>query len=177
MKTQPLVTPTVADAFDQTTIDPNTTLDIFIGPKNTITELADTVDILDGVRAETIDITNKQDGTHVEVIVLEEQSADQPDKDMVDNFITVDGIGPEVATLLQAGGIRSFRQLANTSVDQIRAILDAAGPRFRIHDATNWPERAGQLAQNQSLTRPDDTQLPYGFGQWPNQKTRNKPTA
>ncbi|MEZ0484260.1 hypothetical protein [Fibrella aquatica] len=126
-------------------IDENTTLDVFIGPNNSITELADTHDSMDGVQAETIDITNEKDGTHVEIISLEEPSADDPRMDVVDNFITVEGIGPEVAALLIAGGVRTFKQLANTPVDQIRAILAAAGLQFRIHDATEWPERARNM--------------------------------
>ena len=177
MKAQPSAKPAITDAYDKSAIDPNTTLDVFMGPKNTITELADTVETLDGVRAETIDIANEQDGTHLEVIVLEEQATDQLDKDHVDNFVTVDGIGPEVATLLLAGGIRTFRQLANTPIERIRQILDAAGPRFRIHDASRWAEQASQLTHNESLTRADETHLPYGFAQWPNQKTGGTPIA
>lgn len=165
------------DLTASSAIDPNTTLDIFIGPNRSITELADTVDTLDGVRAETIDISNEKDGTHLEVIMLEEPDADQPGLDLVDNFVTVDGIGPAVAGLLLAGGIRTFRQLANTPVERIRAILQAAGPRFRIHDATNWPEQAGQLADRQISQQQADSQLPYGFGQWPNEKTGNDATA
>lgn len=158
-------------------VDPNTTLDIFLGPNNTVTELADTVDIMDGVRAETIDITNEQDGTHVEVISLEEPSPDQANMDVVDNFVTVEGIGPEVAGVLLAGGIRTFRQLANTPVERIREILEAAGPRFRIHDATNWPEHAGKLANQPDPLRTDEAQLPYGFAQWPNEKIGGGATA
>ena len=165
------------DVNDLSAIDPNTTLDIFIGPDSSITELADTVDTLDGVRAETIDISNEKDGTHVEVILLAESAPDRPDADMVDNFVTVNGIGPNVAGLLLAGGIRTFRQLANTPIERIRAILEAAGPRFRIHDAINWTEQAGQLADQQISMQQADSLLPYGFGQWPNEKTGNDATA
>jgi predicted flap endonuclease-1-like 5' DNA nuclease len=158
-------------------LDENTTLDIYLGPNDTITELADTVDVMDGVRAETIDISNEKDGTHVEVFMLEEPSPDQPGVDVVDNFVLVEGIGPEVAALLVAGGIRSFKQLANTPVEQIRAILEAAGPHFRIHEATNWPERAGRLTAPDSFHAKADAQLPYGFAQWPNERTQGGATT
>ncbi|WP_375445707.1 hypothetical protein [uncultured Fibrella sp.] len=128
-------------------IDANTTLDIFIGPNKSIIELADTIDTIDGVTAETIDITNEKDGTHLEVISIEEPAAGQSTADMVDNFVTVEGIGPDVAALLIAGGIRTFKQLANTPVERIRQILEVGGPRFRIHDAAEWPERADKLQQ------------------------------
>lgn len=126
-------------------VEPNTTLDIFIGPNRSITELADTIDTMDGIQAETIDISNEKDGTHVEVISLEEPSPDRPDGYVTDNFVTVESIGPEVAALLIAGGIRTFRQLADTPITRLRTILEAAGPRFRIHDAVEWPEQAGRL--------------------------------
>ncbi|MEZ0542438.1 hypothetical protein [Fibrella arboris] len=126
-------------------IDANTTLDVFVGPNQSVTELADTFDTMDGVTAETIDITNEKDGTHLEVISLEEPSPDQPRVNVVDNFVTVEGIGPEVAALLIAGGIHTFKQLANTPVERIREILEAAGQRYRIHDATEWPDRASRL--------------------------------
>ncbi|NID10902.1 helix-hairpin-helix domain-containing protein [Fibrivirga algicola] len=149
MLDQPQAADDAEEPDDSLVIDANTTLDIFIGPNNSITELADTFDEMDGVQAETIDITNEKDGTHLEVISLEEPSPDQPNINVVDNFVTVEGIGPEVAALLIAGGIRTFKQLANTPVERIRAILEVAGPRFRIHDAHEWPERASRLQVQQ----------------------------
>lgn len=162
---------------DAAPLDPNTTLDIYISPSNTITELADTVDTLDGIRAETIDILNEKDGTHLEVIQLEEPSSEHPDRDIVDNFVSVEGIGPEVAALLLAGGIHTFRQLASTPVERIRTILEAAGPHFRLHDAAEWPERAGQLANPQPFDKAAEAELPYGFAQWPNEKSGGHATA
>ncbi|HEY0110412.1 MAG TPA: hypothetical protein VGB67_12320 [Fibrella sp.] len=147
MAAQPPIIDDDNEPDDSLFVDPNTTLDIFIGPDKSITELADTIDSMDGVQAETIDITNEKDGTHVELISLEEPSPDQPNVNVVDNFVTVEGIGPDVAALLIAGGIRTFQQLANTPVDRIRAILEAGGQRFRIHNAAKWPEQAGKIQQ------------------------------
>lgn len=162
---------------EQAPLDPNTTLDVYVGPNNSITELADTVDTMDGVRAETIDITNEGDGTHVELISLEEPSPTDPNMDVVDNFVSVEGIGPEVASLLIAGGIRTFNQLANTPVERIRAILEAGGTHFRIHEAANWAEQAGQLAKTDPFGPEAEAQLPFGFAQWPNEKTGGEATA
>ncbi|MBO0947036.1 hypothetical protein [Fibrella forsythiae] len=153
MSTKQPVSDDANEPDDSLIVEANTTLDIFIGPNRSITELSDTFDTLDGVTAETIDITNEKDGTHVEVISLEEQSADDPAIDVVDNFVTVEGIGPDVAALLIAGGIKTFKQLGNTPVDTIRSILAAAGPRFRIHDATEWPERAKRLQAGNNQRR------------------------
>lgn len=57
----------------------------------------------------------------------------------------VEGIGPKIEQLLKNGGIKTWRDLAGTSVDRLKSILDAAGDRYRIHDPGTWPEQA-QLA-------------------------------
>jgi predicted flap endonuclease-1-like 5' DNA nuclease len=60
-----------------------------------------------------------------------------------DDLKKVEGIGPKIEELLNAAGISTFTQLANTNTDSIKAILNAAGPRFQMHDASTWPKQAG----------------------------------
>ena len=57
------------------------------------------------------------------------------------------GIGPAIATLLSDRGIATWSQLAETEVSDLQAILDEAGPRYRVHDPSTWPEQAAELAQ------------------------------
>ncbi len=57
----------------------------------------------------------------------------------------VEGVGPKIEQLLKNGGVKTWRDLAGTSVDRLKSILDAAGDRYRIHDPSTWPEQA-QLA-------------------------------
>ena len=57
----------------------------------------------------------------------------------------IEGIGPKIAELLNADGIITFKDLAGTSVERIQGILDAAGPRYRMHDPSTWPNQS-QLA-------------------------------
>jgi predicted flap endonuclease-1-like 5' DNA nuclease len=59
-----------------------------------------------------------------------------------DDLKKVEGIGPKIEELLNAAGISTFAQLASTNTDRIKAILDAAGPRFQMHDAGTWPQQA-----------------------------------
>jgi predicted flap endonuclease-1-like 5' DNA nuclease len=54
----------------------------------------------------------------------------------------VEGIGPKIADMLIANGIYDLGDLAATPVAQLREIMDAAGPRYRIADPTTWPEQA-----------------------------------
>lgn len=59
-----------------------------------------------------------------------------------DDLKKIEGIGPKIAQLLNAGGITTFKQLAATKATTIKGILDKAGPRFQMHDPTTWPNQS-----------------------------------
>lgn len=65
-----------------------------------------------------------------------------------DDLEIIEGIGPKIAELLRADGITTFHQLADTSPEHIRGILDKAGPNFRVADPGTWPEQADLAARN-----------------------------
>ena len=63
-----------------------------------------------------------------------------------DDLKVIEGIGPKIASILNAVGISSFRQLADLSPARILEILGNADPRLlRLADPTTWPQQA-QLA-------------------------------
>jgi predicted flap endonuclease-1-like 5' DNA nuclease len=66
---------------------------------------------------------------------------------IVDDLTKIEGIGPKVAQVLGDAGITTFAGLAATEVSRLRAILDAAGSRYRITDPTTWPEQAAHAAR------------------------------
>lgn len=59
-----------------------------------------------------------------------------------DDLKKIEGIGPKIAELLIEGGISTFAQLAEAPVERVQEILDAAGPRYRIHDPSTWGKQA-----------------------------------
>jgi large subunit ribosomal protein L20 len=59
-----------------------------------------------------------------------------------DDLAIIEGIGPKIAELLNNAGITTFAQLADTESAKIEEIMDAAGSRFKVHDATTWPQQA-----------------------------------
>ncbi len=63
-----------------------------------------------------------------------------------DDLKLIEGIGPKIAGILQAAGVRSFAQLAAMTPATIQPLLDAAGPNYRIADPLSWHERAGLAA-------------------------------
>jgi predicted flap endonuclease-1-like 5' DNA nuclease len=66
----------------------------------------------------------------------------------VDDLEIVEGIGPKINELLKANGIVTFRQLADSTPEQIRQILDKGGPTFRVADPGTWPEQSELAARN-----------------------------
>jgi predicted flap endonuclease-1-like 5' DNA nuclease len=59
-----------------------------------------------------------------------------------DNLRRIEGIGPQIANLLQNAGILTFAQLAETDVQRLEQILEQAGGNYRLADPSTWPEQA-----------------------------------
>ena len=63
-----------------------------------------------------------------------------------DDLKKIEGIGPKISELLAAGGIPTFQALADANIDTVKAILEAAGPRYKIANPTTWAQQAGLAA-------------------------------
>ncbi len=66
-----------------------------------------------------------------------------------DDLKVIEGVGPKIEELLHEGGFKTWADLANAPVDQVQAILDAAGPRYRVHDPATWAKQAQLAADGQ----------------------------
>jgi len=66
-----------------------------------------------------------------------------------DDLRKIEGVGPKTAEHLNNAGITSFAALAEASVERIREILEAAGPRYKSIDPTSWPVQARMAADGQ----------------------------
>lgn len=64
-----------------------------------------------------------------------------------DDLKKIEGIGPKIAEKLAAKDITTFAGLAEASFDELKAILDEAGSRYRMHDPTTWPEQSKLAAE------------------------------
>ena len=64
----------------------------------------------------------------------------------LDDLKVVEGIGPKIEQLCHGIGIATWADLATTEVSLLRTMLTDAGPRFRTHDPSTWPQQAGLLA-------------------------------
>ena len=63
-----------------------------------------------------------------------------------DDLTKVEGVGPKIASLLAEGGFDTFEKLAGADIPALQVILDNAGPRFKSHNPTTWPQQAGLAA-------------------------------
>lgn len=88
----------------------------------------------------------REEVTHMQRAVAASSSGFSVGLGGKDDLKLIEGIGPKIAELLEKSGIDSFAELANTSVDKLKAILDQAGDKFRIHDPSSWPKQAAMAA-------------------------------
>ena len=59
-----------------------------------------------------------------------------------DDLKKIEGVGPKIEGLLNAGGFHTFADVAEGPVEKIQAILDEAGPRYRVHKPATWAQQA-----------------------------------
>lgn len=71
----------------------------------------------------------------------------EPAAENLDDLTRIEGIGPKIAEILKSGGIHTFAELAHTAVPRLQALLEAAGPRYRLARPDTWSEQAGLLAR------------------------------
>jgi predicted flap endonuclease-1-like 5' DNA nuclease len=67
-----------------------------------------------------------------------------------DDLTRIEGIGPKISGILQAAGITTFAQLADTEVSRLEQILAEADPRLsKLANPATWPEQAALAAGGQ----------------------------
>ena len=79
-----------------------------------------------------------QEKVTAEKPVVEPTASAEPD-----DLKRIEGIGPEISSVLQTAGIKTFAQLAELEVDRIKKILGDADPNLlRLADPGTWPKQA-----------------------------------
>ena len=79
------------------------------------------------------------------------------------DFKKIEGIGPKIEEILKNGGLKTYKDLIDKSVDEIRAVLKEAGPTYAVHDPATWGEQA-ELAMNQKWTELSSLQASFKGG-------------
>jgi len=66
----------------------------------------------------------------------------EPKVAVADDLTKIEGVGKKINELLAAENIASFKDLSKLSAKKLKAILEAAGNKFSMHDPTSWPKQA-----------------------------------
>jgi len=59
-----------------------------------------------------------------------------------DDLKKIEGIGPKIESILHDAGLTTYGSVKNSDRDAIKAILEAAGSRYRMHEPRTWPDQA-----------------------------------
>ena len=65
-----------------------------------------------------------------------------------DDLEIIEGIGPKIAGLFRENGTGTFDKVMNMSVQQMQAILEKGGPRFKLANPGSWAEQARLCYEN-----------------------------
>jgi ribosomal protein S1/predicted flap endonuclease-1-like 5' DNA nuclease len=143
----------VAEAEEKTTVDVETgnTTELQSEPGQPEVEVeditAEEVPVKDSVEEEV----KEEEVSDVEEVVVEVKAAKSKTKGKSkkggDDLKKIEGIGPKLAEILTGAGIRTYAELALAKEEELRAILESAGSRYKMFDPTTWPEQAGLAAE------------------------------
>lgn len=76
-----------------------------------------------------------------------EEQAELEEAPALDDLKRIEGIGPKIASVLQAAGITTFAQLADSDVAHLQQVLEEEDPRLRrLAKPASWPEQAALAA-------------------------------
>ncbi len=59
-----------------------------------------------------------------------------------DNLQIIEGIGPKIEEVLKKAGVNTWTELAVKTTEELKTILEEAGPAYRMHDPSSWPRQA-----------------------------------
>jgi large subunit ribosomal protein L27 len=60
----------------------------------------------------------------------------------LDDLKIVEGIGPKIEEIFNTAGIKTWNDLATTSVEKLKELLAEAGSRYAMHDPSTWGQQA-----------------------------------
>jgi len=100
------------------------------------------------IKEEVVEKTVKEKATPKKAEVKKEAPKAAPKKAVAkgDNLTKLNGVGPKLAEIFIAAGLNTFADVAGTSVEKFKEILEAAGSRYASKDPQPWIDQAKELA-------------------------------
>jgi len=65
------------------------------------------------------------------------------------DFTCIEGVGPKINQILTKAGYKTFDDLAVAKVTDLKKVLNAAGPRYQMHNPKFWAKQAKMAAKGQ----------------------------
>jgi len=98
------------------------------------------ISVSQGSKASTLPAASKKATTKKKKTAKKKKKVTKSAKD---NLKLIEGIGPKIEGLLNAAGLTTFLELKETKVEFLKAILEDAGSRYKMHDPSTWAQQAG----------------------------------
>ena len=70
-------------------------------------------------------------------------------KIVADDLKLVEGIGPKIEQLFHEAGLKTWDSVAKSTPEQLKAILDAAGDHYKMHDPGTWPAQCAMMVNDE----------------------------
>lgn len=94
------------------------------------------------VPAEEVKAVKAEKAAKAPKVVKAEKAPKAGKAPKADDLTKIEGIGKKIAELLKAAEITSFASLSKATPKKLKEILDAAGPKFNVHEPASWPKQA-----------------------------------
>ncbi len=96
-------------------------------------------------KAEEAKVSKKEEKAKTSKVT--KKTAPKKNSSKGDDLTKVEGIGPKVAELFAENGIKTFKDLAAKSTEELKAILTPKGGRYASMKPDTWPEQAKLAAE------------------------------
>jgi len=98
-----------------------------------------------GIENSVINVSEVSDVPAKKKVVA--KKATKVSKTKKDDLKKIEGIGPKIAEILAKAKITSFEALGKAKVGDLRKLLAAAGPRYKMHNPSTWAKQAKLAAK------------------------------
>jgi predicted flap endonuclease-1-like 5' DNA nuclease len=74
---------------------------------------------------------------------IKKKAVAKPKAEIVkDDLTKIEGIGKKIEQLLNKNNIHNYKQLAKSTINNLKAVLESGGSKFSMHDPGSWPKQA-----------------------------------
>ncbi len=65
------------------------------------------------------------------------------------DFTCIEGVGPKINQILMKAGYKTFEDLSSAKINDLKKVLNDAGPRYQMHNPKFWAKQAKMAAKGE----------------------------